>query len=747
MPRRLLLTPTLLLLALTLPAAEAEQNPKQTTPEPTPTTGPSTQEATPLTVTGERETGTYPGSATTANKGSVPTLESPRRVDSITRELIRELDATTATELWKLVPNAVESERGTVIVRGFTLDQRPAAGAQLFDGMRTSVYNLVPVNLYNIERVEILKGPDGVLYGQGQPGGLVNYVLKKPQRADSNEFSLHLDSYGKKQFQIDSTGTLAETSAGDFLFRVDAVGEQTETFRNFEEYKNFRVAPAVSWLPTESTTITVLSELFKDRRTGGRGYGTPVRQGDPFAMPRNYTIADPNDFRETYGGDVQLQVNQRLAEHTALDLTLYSSRVHYWNQYHEGQRNAAEDAADNPVYRRQYRDQTSDTSTAGYDAHLTWERPDHDLSHRLLVGTDLTRIKDPQFPAIEASITNPVSGTNTDGAASLNLDNPYTLPTGTGSYGVDSAEEAHGNYLEAGLYTNYRLGFADRLFFDLGARYDDFQQEASSTNTLTGATNYRVESRDHHVNGDVGVVYKFLPVASVYYGYSSGLAAQGYTTISNVNGPFDPLEWSQHEVGLSTETRDKTLGASLCAFSITRVHDLVPDTSPGAPSGASIDVGETRSNGVEATVRGRIANNTLVSGSYGYTHAYVRESTVTSTFSGTGVAGESLAGVPSNNGNVTVAHTLPMKTVRLFASWTYVGTRPARLDPADPLSFDLPYYWTLDLAATYIQPTWQARLGVNNVFDRDYVVLYRATGHQVNRGDPQTFTGSFTTWF
>ncbi len=118
-----------------------------------------------------------------------------------------------------------------------------------------------------------------------------------------------------------------------------------------------------------------------------------------------------------------------------------------------------------------------------------------------------------------------------------------------------------------------------------------------------------------------------------------------------------------------------------------------------------------------------------------------------STFSGQGIAGEALAGIPANTANITIAHTLPMKTIRLLASWTYVGTRPARLDPADPLNFDLPYYYTVDLAATYIQPTWQARLGVNNVLDRDYAVLYRAPGHQVNRGDPQTFTGSFTTWF
>ena len=748
--RPLFLTPTLFLLAASLSAADAGGAADggvvvPPAPAPNPTTSTTGE---PLTVTGERETGVYPGSASTANKGSVPTLESPRRVDSVTRDLIRELDATTATELWRLVPNAVESERGTVLVRGFTLDQRPAGGAQLFDGMRTSVYNLVPVNLYNIERVEVLKGPDGVMYGQGQPGGMVNYVLKKPQRADSNEFAMHFDSFGKKQFQIDSTGTIAETSAGDFLFRVDAVGEQTDTFRDYETYKNFRIAPALSWLPTENTTITLLSELFKDRRTGGRGYGTPVRQGNPFAMPRDYTIADPNDFRQTNGGDIQLQANQKLAQYTTVDLSLFASRVYYFNQYHEGQRNAAEDAADNPVYRRQYRDQTSDTITAGYDAHLTWDRPSDSVAHRILVGTDLTRIRDPQFPGIQAAITNPYNAaTNPDGASSLDLNNPYALPGGTGAYGVDSGEDAHGDYLETGIYSNYRIGLSKQLFFDVGARYDDFRQHSWSRNTLTNTENFNVDSRDHHANVDAGVVWKFVPVASVYYGYSSGLQAQGYTTISNANGPFDPLQYSQHEVGVSSETPDKTVGASLCAFLITRTHDLVSDDRPGAPAGAQIDVGQTRSTGVEATLRGKIADNTLISGAYGFTHAYVRESTVNSTFSGQGIAGEALAGIPANTANITIAHTLPMKTIRLLASWTYVGTRPARLDPADPLNFDLPYYYTVDLAATYIQPTWQARLGVNNVLDRDYAVLYRAPGHQVNRGDPQTFTGSFTTWF
>lgn len=746
--RHLILTPSMLLLAGAISAAEQPAPAPQPVPAVDAAPVPAATSAGTIEVTGKHDTDVYSGSASTANKGAIPTLESPRRVDVITRDIIRDLDATTATELWRLVPNAVESERGTVIVRGFTLDQRPASGAQLFDGVRTSVYNLVPVSLYNVERVEVLKGPDGVMYGQGQPGGMVNYVYKKPQAEERNEVSAKFDSYGKKQFTTDSTGTLANTSAGDFLFRLNTTGEQTETFRNYEQFKNFRISPAVTWEISDQTKITLLSEWFKDRRTGGRGYGTPVRKGDPFAMPLNYTIADPNDFRETYGGWGQLQVDHKLTKDLQLSANVFASECKYWNQYHEGQRSVAEVVADNPVFQRQYRDQRSDTKTIGYDTHAVWDAGTDNVAHRLLVGTDFSRIIDPQFPAIDARTTNSYNAaTNPNGASALNLNNPYALPGGTGNYVVNSGEEAHGTLIETGGYTNYRIGFAKQLFLDAGVRYDDFQQHAWSWNTLTNAQNFDVESHDHSMVYDGGIVWKFVETASLYYGYSNGLQSQGYTTIGNVNGPFDPLTWNQHEVGLSTETPGRDLGASICAFRLTRVHDLTSD--PNDPTGkALIDVGETRSEGIEAGVRGKIMRNTVVSASYGYLNARVRETNAVSAYGArASLQGETLAGVPSQTANVTLAHTLNAVPVRLFADWTYTGARKALLDPADPRSFDLPQYYLIDIGATYIQPSWQARLGVNNVLDRDYAVLYRATGHQVNRGDPQTFTVTFTGWF
>lgn len=729
--RRALLAPTLLALAISLPGAEAEPAPAATPPVATPPTG----EPAILTVVGKHETDVYPGSATTANKGKVPNLDSPRLVDTISRDLIRDIDATTATELWRLIPNAIESERGTVIVRGFTLDQRPASGAQLFDGLRTSVYNLVPVNLYNIERVEVMKGPDGVMYGQGQPGGVINFVLKKPEAEQGNEAKLNLDSYGKKLLTLDSTGTMAKTVAGDLLYRINVSGEQSETFRQNEEFKSLRFAPAIAWVASERTRLTLLTEFFKDTRTGGRGYGTPIRQGDIFAMPRDYSIADPNDFRETEGGSAQLQFERQLAPSTKLDADVFFSQCVYWNQYHEGQRNAAEDAANNPVFRRQYRDQRSDTKTWGYDVHLTWDTKSADWEHRVLVGTDFTRIIDPQFPAIDSWVAT---------GDPLNLDNVYDVPAGTGAYVYTSGERTHGTTIEAGAYGNYRIGWNDALFLDVGLRYDDLHQRAWSYNKVTQTNAYDRIQSDAFLAKDAGLVWKLAPLVSVYYGYSSGMHAQGWTEVDKNGGPFDPLQWEQHESGIKAENTDRSVGAHLCAYVLTRTHELMTDP---ADATRSIDIGKTRSNGIEASLRGRIDSNTSVSATYGFCRAYVHTSTAISTFSGASLEGEILAGVPTHSGNLTLAHSLSDLPVRLTTAFTYVGDRKARNDSKDPLNVELPHYYVIDVGATYIQPSWQVRLGVNNILDRDYAILYRATGHQVNRGDPQTMTASFTTWF
>ena len=701
-----------------------------------------------IEIIGKINKDVYPASSSTTFKGEVSTLSSSRRVDTVTRDLMDDLDATVATELWRVIPSTFESERGAVVVRGFTLDQRPAAGAQLFDGVASSVYNLVPVNFYNIERIEVLKGPAGVMYGQGQPGGLINYVLKKPKDIQANEFSVHTDSNGKQQFTLDSTGPIADTSKGKFLYRVNATGEESETFRRDETFSQFRVSPAVSWIPNENTTVTLLGEWFEDHRTGGRGYGTPVRQGDPFAMPRDYSINDPDDFRKTEGGFLQLEADHKFSEQLKLHAITFASRTKYHNKYHEGRRSAADDASDTSTYNRQYRDQKSDTKTFGIDAHITWEKESQDISHRLLVGADYLYIKDPQFPAIDAYITNPYdAATNPDGAAPIDLDDLYELPPGPAGYGIDSSQVGHGRYTQYGIYTSYRIDWQKEFFGNLGFRYGDFDAEATSFNRLTDTLDWDRSNDDQNYSVDLGLVWQFNEQMSTYYGYSTGERSQSVYSLGNNKAPFDPLEFVQHEVAFNGETLDQQLGGSVTLYQITRSNELGPDTSPSAMPGDQIEIGETRSQGLELTLRGNISDDTSISLTYAYTDAFINKSNTTSSHSGDSLKGEALQTVPENSGNITIGHNVSNSPIRLIASWTYVDDRKARLDSADPLQFNMPSYSLLDLGFAYKKDNWKVRFGVNNAFDKDYVIFYRPTGHQVNRGEPRTYTVSYTASF
>lgn len=737
---RRFLVPTLALCAGLAVAEDTTPAPTPVTPATTPASQPTmptpTQET--LTVTGEQAR-VLPHAATsgTANKGEIPYLENTRRVDVVTRDTWNDLGASNATDLWHLVPNAVAGERGVVTVRGFELGQGPQAGGQLFDGVRSSVYNLIPANLYNVERMEVIKGPAGVMYGQGQPGGMVNYVLEKPERTQRVSVGLNGDSYGERIGTIDATGTLAKTGAGDVLYRLNLSLEDSETFRRFETFRNISVAPALTWLPTETTTITLLTEFIDDERTGGRGYGIPIIQGDFYALPRDYTISNPDDRRHVRGMDAQLQIGQTFSEELRLDATLFGARSDYENFYHEGQRNATEDGAANPSYRRQFREQYSDTRTLGYDVHVTWEQRTP-LSHRLLVGSDLTRIRDPQFPAITGYTTNPYdAATNPDGALPVDLDDPYGIPAGTSGYGVDSASDAHATVLNYGFYGDYRIGWQDRIFVDVGVRYDDFHEETDTTNLLTSAVT-TTDQQDDDLSFNAGLVWRFVEQASLSYGYSEGFRPQGWTSVNNANGPFPPLEWGQHEIGLQAETPDKMLAAGVCVFRIEREHDLVPDPNI---NGASIDVGTTRSEGIEFTVRGVFPTGTSILGVYGYTDAYVHDTTQAN------LQDKNLGGVPKHTGSITLGQNLPNLPVRLTAGWRYVGTRPSHTDTANALYLELPMYQIIDVGIQYMQPMWSVRLGIANVLDEDGITVYRPPAHAANHTDPRTYSLSMSAWF
>lgn len=710
------------------------------TPAPVPAPAPATpvEQGEKLVVEGERESPYLPAARVTSGKTDVPLLEDTRRVDTITEQQMWDLGATRSNELWRLVPNAIEGERGTVVVRGFDLGQGPAAGAQLFDGVRTSAYNLVPVNLANVERVEMLKGPSGVMYGQGQPGGMVNYVLKKPQETRSISVSTALNSFGKRQIGIDATGALSRLGEGTLSFRVTGTAEHSKTFRTHETIDNASIAPSLAWRADNGISVTLLTEVFEDTRTGGRGYGTPVRQGNPFAMPRDYGVTDPDDYRDLNGADAQLQTHVPMGESLAFDMTLFAMRSLYENAYHEGQRNAAEDAADTPIYRRQYRVQSSDTKAWGYDAHLAWEQSKGAFANRSLIGTDLTIMRDPQFPAIDGQTTNPQSPTNPDGALPVDLDHPGSRPGDVSGYGIDADAVTTARVRNIGVYLQHRIGLMEQVFIDGGVRFDRFREETDTLNRLTGARTL-TDADDHDLSFNGGTTWKFTEVSSIYYCYSEGFRPQGWTSVNNPNGPFPPLTWDQNEVGLQAETPDKDLAGTFTVFQINRDHELIPDTSPGAPSGASVDAGKTRSRGLETSLTGTLGTRTSLTLVGGLTDAYVRDSSVAAIGGGT-ITGAKLAGVPRYTAGALMAQEVPDTRLRLSLSWNYVGTRGSRTDTNDPLSFTLPAYQVLGAGVSYLADTWRVRLGVDNLLDDDYVTVYRSPAHAVNRGDPRTLT-------
>jgi len=695
-------------------------------------------------VEGEVDTTTpHAPSSVTGSKAPVPFLQNPRHVDTIDQQAIRDQGATEAPELWRYVPNAIVGERGVVRIRGFAIGQSAASGGQLFDGVRSSVYNLIGTNLYNVERVEVLKGPAGVMYGQGQPGGLVNYVLKKPREEQFDELRLNWDSWGQQRLAIDSTGPLTE--AKDWLYRVNVSTEESETFRQKETQSSLYVAPALTWRPSGDLRVSLLLEAFKDRRTGGRGYGTPVIQGDVFAMPRDYSISDVDDYREVTGMDAQLQIEANVADGATLTTTLFGGRSYYENMYHEGQRSAAEDAAGDLSYRRQFRNQRSDTRQWGYDMHLLWERQGRELGHRVLIGTDYTGIRDPQFPAIDAYITNPTTASNTDGANPVDLGAPYAGQASRAGYGVDSSQVTTGERSNFGVYGDYRLAIRESLFASVGGRYDAFEEDTTTNNRITDSVSSTSDDHDR-LSISASLLWQFSETASTYYAFNQGFRAQGWTTVNNANGPFDPLTWDQHEIGASYENEQRTFGANLALFQITRNHELVPDTSVGAPSGASVDVGKTRSEGVEATINGRLSDDTTVTAVYGYNDAYVYQTSRLNRDGTASLKGARLASVPHNTASLTVAHQL-RPDLRLWASGRFVGSQKARLDGTDPLNVKLPQYYTIDVGATYVRDDWEVRVGIDNLLDEDYVTLYRSPGHAVNRGEPRTLSVMFTARF
>ncbi len=619
-------------------------------------------------------------------KTDTPLLETPVSVQIVPQAIIADRQLTSLPEVVNGQVSGVVGRTGggtlydNFIIRGFS-------GSGFGDAYRNGLYNRQDIyDIANIERVEVLKGPAAVLYGRIEPGGLINYVTKKPMATPRYALQQQLGSDQQFRTLVDATGPVAGNA--QVLYRVNASYLTSQSFRDYVSTARGFVAPSLTWKPSARFDITV--ELEHKRDNFQPDIGIPSIGSSPAPLPIARSVADGERTQTLKNTLVAANWTYRIGK--GWSLTQRYQRQN-WALAHD-QVLAGALQANNTTQNRNVLKGTQNVDTDSTNVDLLGRVSTGVLKHTLLLGLD-------HFWARTAS-------TRFFGAvAPINILAP--------SYGIVNWASLTANSAfyrkEAwtGFYVQDQVSIADRLHVLAGGRYDSVEtgSAAASTPSVDAARANRLALTDSQFSPRLAVLYRAHRSVSLYTSYSKSFGANNGLSVSGE--AFDPQQGRQYEVGVKAETADKRLSSSVAWFDLTKDNMLTAD--PLNPA-FQILAGEARSTGVEVDLSGQVSNRLTMLATYANTDARY-------TKNNNGLQGNRLENVPRNQGSLWGTMDVTSQ-LRAGLGVIVVGQRLG--DQANSLRFD--GYTRVDLMAAWDRPLGRSLLtlqvNINNLLDAGY---------------------------
>lgn len=536
--------------------------------------------------------GYFASNASSATKSDKPILETAQSISVVTaeqmadRKVNRVEDAVAYTAGVRVGGSGLDPRFDTISVRGFATTE----SADFLDGLRQAGSGwlaLPSLEAYSLERIEVLKGPASVLYGQISPGGMVNRVSKRPSLLVKNEVQVQAGNYNHRQGQFDVGGKLDEE--GDVLFRTVGIYRDAEYSTEQMNNDTRLLAPSLSWQIDPDTSLTLLAQ-YQERETAGSpmfykdgDHLTDFWPGDEYfdkLEQRKWTVG--YEFEHTFNDTFSLQQNLRYGR---LDTT---------NQYLDF---AVQ--SDGHTFDRTAAGSYEDMSSLATDTRLVSRFVTGELQHTLVSGVDYAWIDTELLYA---------SGT----APSIDRNAPdYHQPVARPS---DVWVDRDGLEHRAGLYLQDQIEL-DRWRLSVGlrrdwvhVRYDD-NLNGNDSNTKTS---------DSATTGQIGALYLFDNGLAPYASYANSFLPQSGTSLSGAN--FKPTEGEQYEVGLKYQPPGSSTLLTASLYHLTQTNVLSRDP---LNSLYSVQTGEQVSRGLELEAVSDLSDSLRMTASYSFNDAEV----------------------------------------------------------------------------------------------------------------------------
>lgn len=663
----------------------------------------------------------YKAETSTSPKYTQPLLDTAKTINVLSEELLQDRGADSLRDALRNVPGiALAAGEGgappgdQMSIRGFA-----ATHNIMIDNIRdVAGYSR---DTYNLEAVEVAKGPGSVIYGRGSTGGTINLQQKTARLDAFGEISLRAGSEGDHRVQLDGNTVVGETSA----LRINLLTDDVDVAGR-DEVNNAKDALALSWatgLGTESR-LTINADIQQQDNLPDYGLPwVPVGSTHPDVADAAGTAPDV-DFSNFYGNvqrdfetvdarSVTARYERDLDAATTLRLQARAGSVERRNvvtspRFVESTPTTTSDVRQTDVKTRDTRD-----ALAVIQADLIGRYQIGEVSHDLVLGAEVSRETFERWN-YEAVVADNLTG-------SIDLFDPDASLPFTGRYARTSKDQEATVDTRA-IYLFDTLTLNPQWQLSGGLRYDIFDSEYFYQ--LDDATDpaAKVSKTDRELSWNLGVVYKPVPEGSLYFatGTSFNPSAEGVTSTAPVSrgqanniAELDPEHTLSYELGVKWEWLAGRLATTAAVFRTEKTNARTDD--PDLGEGYEILAGEQRVEGLELGLSGQLTDRLSMTAAYTY-----QDGKVTQAY-----------GDDANQVGVELART-PEHSFSLWAryDWNdrlalglgaqYVGERYNSTNPDSRRVAD--DYLIYDMMVSYrIDPRWSVQLNGSNLTDEAYV--------------------------
>ena len=555
---------------------------------------PLTIEATQVQASGVAPvSGYFAGTSRVGTKTDTPLVETAQSISVVTAEQIADRKATTVEE-------AVAYSAG-VSVGGAGLDPRfdqinirgyaAVTNADYLDGMRqanTGWLSYFTTDPFALERVEILKGPASVLYGQISPGGMVNRVSKRPSEQAVQQIELQYGNHDHVQGQFDIGGRLDES--GDVLYRLVGIARDADT--DIEQVPNNvgLIAPSLSWRINAQTDLTLLAQ-YQDRETSGSP--RPYQSGDSLThfWPGDEDF-DQLDQQQTLLG---YEFEHRFNESFSLQHNLRYGHTDTVNQYTSSSLQAGSTSILDRTAWGIYEQMDSVTT----DTRLVSRFATGALDHTLLTGMDYAYLDFDVEYAMGA-------------APSINISNP--------DHNQPIARPRSALVDESGTSHRSAVYLQDQILLDAWRLSAGLRHDWANTEKTDNLSNAKSKTHDDKTTGQVGALYLFDSGLAPYVSYAQSFLPQTGTAMDGSD--FKPTEGEQVELGIKYQPPGSSTLLTASLYHLVQSNSLT--SVPGTVF--NVQKGEETSRGLELEAVSDLSDNLHMSASYAFNDAEITES-------------------------------------------------------------------------------------------------------------------------